>query len=474
MKQSDQALQGRKLIGSLLATILLFAVSTEGWGREVEVRMTVFALRHGIRHPTPAPPDLQLYAQNRYWSPWYTTQYGCLTANGVRVEEKLGAYYRKVLLAEGLIPESCPADDQYYLRADSFQRTWWSARAFADGLYPGCQATVYAINAQAYQTQVPRPFGDLTCTSENDPLFFPLQSSPNPPAMNPTQALLAAAATVGARGDAKVVDTPRLTEANHSPIAEMQAATDCCQPSACPNLPEGQLCTLERLSAQLTSSATGVSLSGPVNIGGTLAATFLMAYMDGLPMEDVAFGRLTLEQLNPTFALNNQDFGVSYGTPYVAEAQMSNWMNQILLALQQRVDGVKRPNAVALPSNRVALFLGHDDNLHGLGALMGVSWINKGYQPQQTPPGSGFVFTLIREKGTGRHYVRTDFIAQSPDQQRNISELTLSDPPSQVPLQIPGCQSPSDLPYFCRLEDFVRIVRRSVNPKYLTRVQSLR
>lgn len=105
---------------------------------------------------------------------------------------------------------------------------------------------------------------------------------------------------------------------------------------------------------------------------------------------------------------------------------------------------------------------------------MGVSWINEGFQPQQTPPGSGFVFTLIRDKKSARHYVRTEYIAQTPNQQRMIEDLSPENPPSEVPLQIPGCKSPSDLPYYCPLEQFVRIVRKSVNPQYLTRVQGLR
>lgn len=453
---------------------LLFALPSAVVARDIDYRMVVFALRHGNRHPTPAPPDLQLYAQHRHWSSWYTSQLGCLTANGVRVEEKLGAYYRRLLINRGLVPLECPSANQYYLRADSFQRTWWSARGFADGLYPSCKATVYAINAEAYAAEVPRPTGDLTCTSENDPLFFPLESSPSPPQMDPTQALLAAAGTIGARGDLGTVLTPNLTEAYRQQIAIMQDVTDCCQPSACPNLPEGEICTLDRLAATLTSTSSAVSLSGPVNIGGVLAATFQMAYNDGLPMEDVAFGRLNPEQLNASNVLNNQDFDVSYGTPYVAEAQMSNWMHQILLALEQKVEGVRRPSAVTLPSNRVALFMGHDDNLHGLGAMMGVSWINRGSQPQETSAGSGFVFTLIRDRGNHRHYIRTDYVAQTPKQQRAIEDLTETNPPSEVPLQIPGCKSPDDLPYYCPYDQFVRIIRRKINPKYLTQVQSLR
>ena len=58
-------------------------------------------------------------------------------------------------------------------------------------------------------------------------------------------------------------------------------------------------------------------------------------------MEDVAFGRLSIEQLNPTYMLNNAAFNVMYNTPYVAQAQMSNWMHQILLSLKQKALGMK-------------------------------------------------------------------------------------------------------------------------------------
>ncbi len=451
------------------------AIPAPSEARDIEYRMAVFAMRHGIRHPTPSP-DLQLYAQNRQWSSWYTTQAGCLTANGLRVEERLGAYYRDVLMAEGLIPAGgqCPRNSGYYIRADSFQRTWWSARGMADGLFPQCDSTIYAIDGSEYARQVPRPQGDLVCTSANDPLFFPLQSGTGAPQMNSRQALLAAAGTIGARGDAETVTTRQLTEAFRSQIEVMQTATDCCQPQACPNLPAGDQCTLDRLEDSLVASTEDINLNGPVTIGGVLSATFLMAYQDGLPMQDVAFGQLNLEQLNPTYELNNAAFNVMYNTPYAAQAQMSNWMNQILLSLQQRAEGRKNPNAVALPSNQLVLFMGHDDNLHGLGALMNVSWINTGYQPYQTPAGSGFVFTLIRDRDTGKHFVKVEFVAQTPDQQRRLETLSPTNLPSIAPLQVPGCESPADLPYYCPLNKFSQIMRKAISPKYLTKVPSLR
>lgn len=469
----------RKLL-TLISLMTLFGSLTylaPAEARDIEYRMAVFALRHGIRHPTPAPPDLALYAQNRNWSSWYTTQLGCLTANGVRVEEKLGAFYRDVLIRQGLIAPSdqCPTDHSYYIRADSFQRTWWSARGMTDGLYPKCDARIYAINGFVYAQQVPTQNGDLVCTSENDPLFFPLEIPTNPPQMNSSQALLAASATVGAQGNVSSVTTGLLTDAYRSQISVLQSATDCCQPQACATLATtGQQCTLNQLADTLVASGSAVTLNGPVSVGGVLAATFLMAYQDGLPMQDVAFGQLSMDQLNPTYALNNTAFSVMYSTPYVAQAQTSTLMNQILLSLQQRAEARKKPNAITLPSNKVVMFMGHDDNLYGLGALMKVSWINKGYQSNQTPAGSGFVFTLIRERDTGRHFVKTEFVAQSPDQQRHMETLTLDNPPSLVPLQIPGCDSPLDLPYYCPLDKFNHLIRKGMSSKYLIKVPSLR
>lgn len=443
--------------------------------RDIEYRQVVFAMRHGIRHAT-SSPDLQLYAQNRNWASWYTTQYGCLTVNGLKNERLLGSYYRDVLINEGLIQNGgkCPVDPSYYIRADSFQRTWWSARGLADGLFPNCQTTVYAINADAYKQQAPKVEGDQTCTSENDPLFFPLQSGTGAPQMNPTEALLASAATIGAHGDASTVTTRLLTDAYQEQIKTLQAATDCCQPSACPNLPVGEACTLDHLQDTLVADSEDVTLNGPVNIGNDLSAIFLMAYQDGLPMKDVAFGMLTLDQLNPTYALTSAAFGVMYHTPYAAKAQMSNWMNQILLALTQRAEDKKRANAVALPSNSVVVFVGHDDNLSGLGSLMNVSWINAGYQPNLPAAGSGFVFTLIEDRQTKNNFVKVEFVAQSPDQQRSLEQLSSTNPPSIVPLQVPGCESPQDLPYYCPLAKFTNIVRRAMSPKYITQVSSLR
>ena len=51
-----------KYVGMSLALLLLGAIvlCSPARARDIEYRMAVLAMRHGIRHPTPAPPDLQL------------------------------------------------------------------------------------------------------------------------------------------------------------------------------------------------------------------------------------------------------------------------------------------------------------------------------------------------------------------------------------------------------------------------------
>jgi 4-phytase/acid phosphatase len=456
----------------------LMALSSAFWAemgqaRDIEYRMAVLAMRHGMRHPTSAPSAMSLLTQNRQWPVWYTTQLGCLTPNAVEAARRLGEYFRALFIGESLITDvnACPSDKTYYFRSDSYQRDWWTAQGITDGLFPNCKARIYAINAEAYAEQTPQEQGYLVCTSEIDPLFFPLEAGPRAPQMNADQALQAAAGTIGS---ASGVNTQALTQAYAKQIEILQSATDCCQPQACQNLPAGELCTLAKLQDNLTADGSSVTLNGPVAVGGVLADSFLMAYEDGQPLEDVAFGRLTLGELRPTFAVNNAAYDVMYNPLYVAQAQESNQMNQILLSLLQRASGERLPNAVALPSNKFVMFMSHDDCLHGLAGLMNASWINEGFLPGQTPPGSGFIFTLVRDRKSHRHFVRVEFVAQTPDQMRHLERLTLERPPSIAPLAIPGCKSPTDMPYYCALEQFSRLIRQSMNRKFITKVSSLR
>ena len=149
-----------------------------------QLRFIVYLSRHGVRSPTSDPGRYDAYS-SAPWSRW-TVPPGNLTAHGFQLMQLFGAYDRARLAAEGLIaPSGCADAAQVTFLADSDQRTRETAKALAQGMFPGCQVAVDA-----------RPEG------EPDPLFHSMHAGVGKP-----NAALALAAIRGRIGD----DAPSLS-----------------------------------------------------------------------------------------------------------------------------------------------------------------------------------------------------------------------------------------------------------------------
>jgi hypothetical protein len=78
-----------------------------------------------------------------------------------------------------------------------------------------------------------------------------------------------------------------------------------------------------------------------------------------------------------------------------------------------------------------------------LAGLLGAHWLLPGYQPDFCPPGGTLVFELRQVRATGEYLVRVFYTAQTFDQLRNLTTLSLAEPPATMQLLIPGCSSPA-------------------------------
>jgi 4-phytase/acid phosphatase len=93
---------------------------------------------------------------------------------------------------------------------------------------------------------------------------------------------------------------------------------------------------------------------------------------------------------------------------------------------------------------------------------MDLSWQIPGYQPDDTPPGGALVFSVWRDGG-GRDFVQMRYIAQTFDQMRRLTPLTLTAPPAGQDVTIPGCREAATSAG-CPWPSFERVVRRAINP----------
>ena len=182
----------------------------------------------------------------------------------------------------------------------------------------------------------------------------------------------------------------------------------------------------------------------PVSLGGlsnviSAIDPFVMEYADGLAPEDVGWGQLTLGGLNQTFRLYDLLLDLEYRTPYLASVQSSNLASHIVRSLVQAATGNPMPGALATPATKVIVLIASNTNITGLAGLFHLDWLLPSYQPDVCAPSGALVFELRQSQTTAEYIVRVSYVAQTMDQLRDLTPLTLDAPPAIAPVFVPGC-----------------------------------
>jgi len=120
--------------------------------------------------------------------------------------------------------------------------------------------------------------------------------------------------------------------------------------------------------------------------------------------------------------------------------------------------------ALGTPSTKAVVLIASDVNLCGLAGLFQLDWLLPGYQPDFCGPGGALVLQLRQSQTTGEYVVRASYIAQTLDQLRNQTPLTLDAPPASAPVFIPGC-SVDNATFDCPLGRLVRIASQVIDPE---------
>jgi 4-phytase/acid phosphatase len=128
-------------------------------------------------------------------------------------------------------------------------------------------------------------------------------------------------------------------------------------------------CDLAGEEATLTSDGRDIALTGPIRRYSGTAQVFLLQYLEGMPMGDVAWGRADLAALRALGVLHGALFDVYARPPYMAR--------RVAGTLAQDMARV-----LADPAGpRIKLYVGHDTNVAALSALLGLKADMPGYAP---------------------------------------------------------------------------------------------
>jgi 4-phytase/acid phosphatase len=393
----------------------------------------VIVSRHGVRTPLTPAPQLALWA-SAPWPDWKQPA-GALTPRGAELARIMGTYYRRYTSeGQGTTAAGCPP---VYVYADLTERTQATAKALLEGFAPNCGYT-YRSRAEG----------------RVDPLFHPVEAGVC--RLDPMVAQTRLLERAGG-------DLNRITRDLKVPFDALQSILQCCSPSLCTALGRGEKCTLADLPTVMSPlpDGAGLAVMGSLPIASTTAEVMLLEYADNLPMGEVAWGRATLPQLRDTWRLHTEYFDLTQRTPYLARKAGSALMFKVAAAVTSTRSlgfGVVEP---AVRDAKFVAYVGHDTNIWNLAGMLDVSWLQTGYQRNQTPPAGALVFE-VRETPDKKLKVYSSYVAQSPEQMRGATPLTGDALPLRTALRLPGCSSTQ--PGFpCTIEEFAIAARNSLD-----------
>jgi 4-phytase / acid phosphatase len=373
-----------------------------GW----RVERVVMLYRHGLRTPLTEEIGARDYARGP-WPEWATPP-SLLTPHAREGMRQLGLYDRALFAAQGLLAaEGCPTAAEATLWTNTETRTIESGQELSEGLAPGCQLPAEHLKP-----------------GQRDPLFDAGAAVPQFDAAKAVQVIQAETGGPGA------IIAPYAAN-----IRTLETILGCREPAA------GKApCDIAAEPSTLTvgENGRGLRLRGPIDITSGTGEVFLLEYEEGMPMDQVGWGRATPERLAEVSRLHALLFDI-FDRSSVMAHRTAAAMAPKLAAL------------MAAPSGpRVSLLVGHDNNIAALTAILGAHFQIPGYGLDDPPLGGALGFEVLVPPHSTERFVRVFYQAQTPDQLRALTPLTLDRPPAMQVLA-PRCATGPE--HLCRLAD---------------------
>jgi 4-phytase/acid phosphatase len=430
--------QRRKVVagGSLKAVLtgLLIAVAIEGPGLAQTIKLAddgtvlkqiIIFGRHSIRVATSDTNSLDECSANPF-PDYFGVRVGYLTLNGQKAAGLMGSYFHDYLRHEGLLTGDASSDLAHsYFRANVIERSYMTAAKFGAKLIPDANIPVHTYN----------PTNPAVADPVIDPILAGFAT------VDPVRALTEVQGVFGSG--------PNLSSAYSGELSLISnvlypPGTQPLYPGTSPtnNAPPGSF-DPTTVPITLTTNAPPYYTGNVINMGGldstvTAADPFVMQYADGYTNTDVGWGRLTLDELSQQTRINTLQISIAMRQPYLARVQSSSAASHILRSMNQAISGEPLGGAFGDPQSQVLVIISSDYYLSGLAGLLDAHWLLPGYQPDFCPPGGALVFELRQVKANGQYLVRVFYTAQTFDQLRHLTTLTLAEPPATMQLFIPG------------------------------------
>ncbi len=378
-----------------------------------KLEQMVVMSRHNIRSPLSGSGSTLGKMTTHTWTEW-SAPTGELSLRGGMQETAMGQYFRKYLVAEGLMPENwLPEDGEVRFYSNSMQRTIATAQYFASGMLPVANQNVeykYAVGTM-------------------DPVFTPKLTFVSEAFRS--QAMKEIEAMGGAQGMNGI--TSALSD-NYRLLEEVLDFKDSeyAKENGITSLPANDL----EISLELDKEP---AMKGSLKTATSASDALVLQYYEEPDDKKAAFGKeLTREQWTKLAHITDTYQNVLFTAPSVAV----NVAHPLLMEME---------NELSVEGRKFTFLCGHDSNISSVLASLEVKqYTLPETVSQETPIGC----KLVVEKWSGadgQTYATVSLVYQTVDQLRNCNMLDLKNPPMKVMLEFEGLQKNSD--GFYRFDD---------------------
>lgn len=362
--------------------------------------------RHNIRSPLSGSGSLIGDITPHEWFEW-TSNPGELSLRGALLETVMGQYFRLWMEDEGLFPENYrPENDAVRFYANAKQRTLATARYFSAGLLPVAETSIES-HAE-YDTMDPTFTPALTFLTEEYARDVEAQVAElgGADGFDGIQAGLADAISL-------LMDVTDMEE------SETYRAGD-----------YGDLLTDKTVMSLEAGGEPG--MSGPIKTATSVADALTLQYYEEPDEVKAAFGHeLTEEDWQKIHSIVDTYTEMLFTVPLVSV----NAAHPLLEEIRSELTAEGR---------KFSFLCGHDSNVASVLAAMGVEdYLLSDTVEQHTPIGVKLVFERWLD-ADGAAFYKVNLVYQSTGQMREVTPLTLENPPMKAALHFAGVSENAD------------------------------
>ena len=365
--------------------------------------------RHNIRSPLSSPGSVLDTITPNKWFEW-TSGTSELSTRGGILETEMGQYFRKWLESEELIPENYhPTTDEVRIYANSKQRTIATAQYFSAGMLPTANMAV----------EYHEDFDKM------DPVFNPQLTFCN--------------SDYAKGAEEQITDMYSDTIAELSDNYDLLLKTLDFEKSE--GFKNGEIAALDTSDSIFTfEEGAEPSVSGSLKTACSASDALILQYYEESDAKKAAFNHnLTLKQWEDIAEIKDIYGDVLFTAPLIAV----NVANPLLQEIRSEMNTDGR---------KFTFLCGHDSNIGSvLAALEAKDYSLPETIEKKTPIGSKLVLSKWYNP-SGDIFWSADIVYQKTEQLRNISILSLDEPPaiyhinfSNIEPNVDGLYSNSDL-----------------------------